>query len=76
MRRQTAPLVDYYSKKGLLKTVAATGEVDAVYSRLKGALGLEQPSQETVAARARSGLDIEPAVLGREDARELARAPT
>jgi adenylate kinase len=39
--RQTAPLVDYYSKKGLLKTVAATGEVDAVYSRLKGALGLK-----------------------------------
>jgi adenylate kinase len=39
--RQTAPLVDYYTKKGLLKTVAATGEVDAVYSRLKGALGLK-----------------------------------
>jgi adenylate kinase len=39
--RQTAPLVDYYTKKNLLKTVAATGEVDAVYSRLKGALGLK-----------------------------------
>jgi adenylate kinase len=39
--RQTAPLVDYYTKKGLLKTVAATGEVDAVYSRLKAALGLK-----------------------------------
>jgi adenylate kinase len=39
--RQTAPLIDYYTKKGLLKTVAATGEVDAVYSRLKSALGLE-----------------------------------
>jgi adenylate kinase len=39
--RQTAPLVDYYSKKGLLKTVTATGEVDDVYSRLKGALGLK-----------------------------------
>jgi adenylate kinase len=38
--RQTAPLVDYYNKKGLLKTVTATGEVDAVYSRLKAALGL------------------------------------
>jgi adenylate kinase len=37
--RQTAPLVDYYTKKGLLKTVTATGEVDAVYSRLKTALG-------------------------------------
>jgi adenylate kinase len=39
--RQTAPLVDYYTKQGLLKTVAATGEVDAVYSRLKSALGLK-----------------------------------
>jgi adenylate kinase len=39
--RQTAPLVDYYTKKSLLKTVAATGEVDAVYSRLKSALGLK-----------------------------------
>jgi adenylate kinase len=39
--RQTAPLVDYYTKKGLLKTIAATGEVDAVYSRLKAALGLK-----------------------------------
>jgi adenylate kinase len=39
--RQTAPLVDYYTKKGLLKTVTATGEVDAVYARLKSALGLK-----------------------------------
>jgi adenylate kinase len=39
--RQTAPLVDYYTKKGLLATVPATGEVDAVYARLKSALGLE-----------------------------------
>ena len=38
--RQTAPLVDYYTKKNLLKTVTATGEVDTVYSRLKSALGL------------------------------------
>jgi adenylate kinase len=38
---QTAPLVDYYTKKGLLKTITATGEVDAVYSRLKSALGLK-----------------------------------
>jgi adenylate kinase len=39
--RQTAPLVDYYTRKGLLETVAATGEIDAVYSRLKSALGLK-----------------------------------
>jgi adenylate kinase len=39
--RQTAPLVDYYTKKGLLSTVPATGEVDAVYARLKSVLGLK-----------------------------------
>src|SRR5918993_3872964 len=39
--RQTAPLVDYYTAKGLLRTVPATGEVDAVYSRLKTALDLK-----------------------------------
>jgi adenylate kinase len=40
-QRETAPLIDLYTKRGLLKTVAATGEVDAVYSRLKSALGLK-----------------------------------
>jgi adenylate kinase len=39
--RQTAPLVDYYTKRGLLRTVSAIGDVDAVYSRLKTALGLK-----------------------------------
>ena len=39
--RQTAPLVDYYRKKGLLETVVATGDVDVVYARLKSAIGLE-----------------------------------
>jgi adenylate kinase family enzyme len=32
--------VEYYKKRGLLKTVAATGEVDDVYARLKKAIGL------------------------------------
>ncbi|HVJ30650.1 MAG TPA: adenylate kinase [Gammaproteobacteria bacterium] len=40
-QRETAPLIDLYTKRGLLKTVAATGEVDAVYARLKSALGLK-----------------------------------
>jgi len=40
-QRETAPLIDLYTKRGMLKTVAATGEVDAVYSRLKSALGLK-----------------------------------
>jgi adenylate kinase len=37
---QTAPLIDYYRRRNLLETVAATGEVDAVYARLKTVLGL------------------------------------
>jgi len=37
---QTAPLVDYYRKKKLLLTVAAEGEMDAVYARLQAVLGL------------------------------------
>jgi adenylate kinase len=40
-QRETAPLIDLYTKRGLLKTVAATGEVDVVFSRLKSALGLK-----------------------------------
>ena len=40
-QRETAPLVDYYTKKGLLATITAMGEVDAVYDRLKSALGLK-----------------------------------
>jgi adenylate kinase len=39
--RQTAPLVDYYDKRGLLTTVEATGDVDAVYERLRSAVGLQ-----------------------------------
>jgi adenylate kinase len=39
--RQTAPLIDYYAKRGLLRTVPATAEVDAVYARLTSALGIK-----------------------------------
>jgi adenylate kinase len=38
--RQTAPLIEYYRGRGLLKTVDASGEVDAVYASLKSAIGL------------------------------------
>ena len=38
---QTAPLVDYYSKRWMPKKVDATGAVDDVYARLKSALGLK-----------------------------------
>jgi adenylate kinase len=39
--RQTAPLVAYYTQRGLLKTISATGDVDAVYKRFKATLGLK-----------------------------------
>jgi adenylate kinase len=39
--RQTAPLIDYYQKRGLLKKVEATGEVNDVYARFKKAVGLK-----------------------------------
>ena len=37
---QTAPLIEYYKRRDLLTTIAATGEVDDVYARLKKAVGL------------------------------------
>jgi adenylate kinase len=41
-QRQTAPLIEHYEQRGLLKTIRATGEVDAVYQRLTTALGLRR----------------------------------
>jgi adenylate kinase len=38
--KQTAPLIEYYTSRGLLKTVPATGEVDTVHARLTKAIGL------------------------------------
>ena len=38
--RQTAPLIEYYREKGLLRTVSATGDVDDVYASLERTLGL------------------------------------
>ena len=35
---QTAPLVDYYRTRGLLRTVDAEGDIDAVTTRLLAAL--------------------------------------
>ena len=43
--KQTAPLVEYYTGRGLLKTVPATGEVDAVYARLQKTIGLTASSK-------------------------------
>ena len=32
--RETAPLIDYYKNKGLLKTIDANGSIDDVWERL------------------------------------------
>jgi adenylate kinase len=37
---QTAPLIEYFERQGLLRVVDANGEVDAVYARLRNAIGL------------------------------------
>ena len=38
---QTAPLIDYYGKKGILKTVPGTGSIDEIFGKVCGALGLK-----------------------------------
>ncbi len=37
-REQTAPLIDFYRERGMLKTVDAEGSIDEVYARLLAAL--------------------------------------
>ncbi|MBI3757527.1 MAG: adenylate kinase [Deltaproteobacteria bacterium] len=37
--RSTAPLIDFYEKNGLLRTVDGTGEPQAVFQRITNALG-------------------------------------
>ena len=36
---QTAPLVDYYRQRGVLCEIDGTGELDAVYARIRACLG-------------------------------------
>lgn len=38
--QQTAPLVEHYRERGLLRTIEAEGTVDDVYARLRETLGL------------------------------------
>lgn len=38
---QTAPLIDYYGKKNILKSVAGTGSIDDIFGKVCGALGLK-----------------------------------
>lgn len=37
---QTAPLIDYYGKKGILKSVTGTGSIDDIFGKVCSALGL------------------------------------
>ena len=37
--KQTAPIIDYYAKKGVLKTVDGMDSIDGVTEQLKGVLG-------------------------------------
>jgi adenylate kinase len=37
---QTAPLIDYYGKKGILKSVDGTGNIDAIFTQVCATLGL------------------------------------
>lgn len=38
---QTAPLIDYYGKKGILKSVSGTGSIDDIFGKVCSALGLK-----------------------------------
>jgi adenylate kinase len=38
---QTAPLIDYYGKKGIVKTVSGTGNIDDIFKKVTAALGLK-----------------------------------
>ena len=38
--RQTEPLIEYYRRRSLLKSVAAEGAIDEIYARLRKSLGL------------------------------------
>ncbi len=38
---QTAPLIDYYGKKGILKSVPGTGSIDEIFGKVCVALGLK-----------------------------------
>lgn len=38
--QQTAPLIDYYGSKGILKSVTGTGDIDAIFANVKTTLGI------------------------------------
>ena len=40
-KAQTAPLIDYYKKKGILKSVEGTGSIDEIFDKICSILGSE-----------------------------------
>ncbi len=38
-QKQTAPLIDYYSKKKIMKTIMGTGSIDEIFKKVVAALG-------------------------------------
>jgi adenylate kinase len=37
---QTAPLIDYYGKKGILKTISGTGDIEEIFEKVVQTLGV------------------------------------
>jgi adenylate kinase len=37
--QQTAPLIDYYSKKNIMKTVMGVGSINDIFSKVTAVLG-------------------------------------
>ena len=37
--QQTAPLIDYYSRKNIMKTVMGTGSIDDIFNKVTAVLG-------------------------------------
>jgi adenylate kinase len=38
-QKQTAPLIDYFSKKGIMKTVMGVGSIDEIFKKVTAVLG-------------------------------------
>ncbi len=38
-QKQTAPLIDYYSKKNIMKTIMGVGSIDEIFKKVTAALG-------------------------------------
>jgi len=37
--QQTAPLIDYYSKKGIMQTVMGVGSINDIFNKVTAVLG-------------------------------------